>query len=70
MSLQIKEAPKQLIKRSQVEALTSLSRSSIYRLMALSEFPKPINITSKAVAWVQSDVEAWIDDRISASKGV
>jgi prophage regulatory protein len=70
MSLQIKETPKQLVKRKKVEELTSLSRSSLYRLMSDGIFPKPIRLGSKSVAWLKSDVEAWIDDRISASKGL
>jgi prophage regulatory protein len=70
MSLQIKETPKQLVKRKKVEELTSLSKSSLYRLMSDGIFPKPIRLGSKSVAWLKSDVEAWIDDRISASKGL
>jgi prophage regulatory protein len=69
MSLQEVKVPTILIKRAQVEALTTLSRSSIYRLMSLNEFPKPINITVWAVAWIKSDIEDWIAARVSASKG-
>jgi prophage regulatory protein len=70
MSLQIQETPKQLVKRKKVEELTSLSKSSLYRLMSDGIFPKPIRLGSKSVAWLKSDVEAWIGDRISASKGL
>jgi prophage regulatory protein len=58
-----------LIRRKQVEALTSLSRSRIYALMADDQFPKPIRLGSMSVAWVMADIEAWITARISESKG-
>jgi prophage regulatory protein len=58
-----------LIRRKQVEALTSLSRSRIYALMADDQFPKPIRLGSMSVAWVMADIEAWINARISESKG-
>ncbi|BBP01463.1 helix-turn-helix transcriptional regulator [Sulfuriferula nivalis] len=70
MPLQIQETPKQLIKRKKVESLTSLSRSSIYRLMAEDSFPRPVRLGSKSVSWVLADVEEWINTHIAASKGV
>ena len=45
---------------------TSLSRTSIYRLQALGEFPKSIALGSR-VSWVESQVEEWIQARIEES---
>lgn len=47
------------IRRTEVEKLTGLSRSTIYRMMASGEFPKPVKITGKAVAWPESAIAAW-----------
>lgn len=47
---------------------TGLSRSSIYLRMSKSEFPQSISLGGRAVAWVEEDVTAWLEDRISASK--
>ena len=38
-----------LLKRIQVKEITGLSRSSIYRLMARGEFPRPVRVGPAAV---------------------
>ena len=43
---------------------TGLKRSSLYKLIHLGTFPKPIKITAKAVAWPSNEVEDWIKNRI------
>lgn len=53
----------QLIKRSEVEHLTSLSCSSIYAQMANGEFPRPKRTGARSVRWILSDVQAWIESR-------
>ena len=46
-----------------------LSRSSLYSQVAEGEFPKPVKISTRSVGWVESDLDDWIQDRISlASK--
>jgi prophage regulatory protein len=47
------------LKRKEVEAATGYSRSSIYRLIGLGEFPAPIAFNQRAVRWRESDVAAW-----------
>jgi prophage regulatory protein len=54
-----------LLRRPEVEKMTGLSRSKIYLMVAADEFPKPVNLGPRAVAWVQREVEAWMDDRIA-----
>lgn len=43
---------------------TSLSRTSIYRLMARAQFPSQVPLGGR-VAWIESEVEAWLDARIA-----
>ena len=43
---------------------TSLSRTSIYRLMAEGTFPASVPLGSR-VAWVEALVEEWIQARIA-----
>lgn len=50
----------QLLRRPQVEAMTGLSRSSIYAGMDDGSFPRPKRIGQRSVAWLRSDVEAWL----------
>ena len=51
-----------------VEEKTGLSESSIYAKIAKDQFPKPIKLGARAVAWLESDVEAWMDERIAHSR--
>ena len=50
-----------LMRRSQVEEIAGLSRSSIYRRMQKGEFPRPVKIGSTAVRWKESDIFAWLE---------
>ena len=43
---------------------TSLSRSHIYRLMGLGQFPKSVALGSR-VAWVESEIESWLEAHIA-----
>lgn len=52
-------------RRRAVEEITGLSRSSIYAMMARGEFPKPVHITGKAVAWPESAIAEWLNSRRS-----
>lgn len=39
---------------------TSLSKSTIYRLVKESSFPRPVQISARRVGWRQSDIDAFI----------
>ena len=51
-----------LLRRSEVEQLTGLSCSSIYRLMSDGQFPRPKRIAPQAVRWLLSEIQRWIAD--------
>ena len=55
-------APK-LLRREDVEKITHLKRSSIYRLMRKGKFPLPIRIGERAVCWQLSEIELWLESR-------
>ena len=50
----------------QVKARTGLSRSEIYRKVALGDFPSPIKLGQRASAWPEHEITAWIVSRIAA----
>ena len=52
-----------LLRRRQVEEITGMSRSSIYRLMQDGEFPRPVKVGPAAVRWKASDLTAWLESR-------
>lgn len=47
---------------------TTLSRSTIYRLMEKSVFPKPYKLGERAVAWLESDIQKWLDDKVTVQQ--
>ena len=49
---------------------TGLSRSSIYAMMKSGEFPKSFSLGARAIGWLESDIRAWVDTRVAASKAV
>jgi prophage regulatory protein len=51
------------LRRPAVEEITGLSRSTIYDLMARGEFPRPVRLTPKAVAWPESAIARWLEER-------
>ena len=57
-----------LLRLPEVEARTGLRRSAIYKRIESAEFPRPVRLTAKAVAWPESEVSAWIQARIAASR--
>jgi prophage regulatory protein len=55
------------LRMDDVEAATGLGKSTIYRLIKLNEFPKPVKILGKHTsAWLESEVSAWQKSRIAA----
>ena len=57
------DAMPRLLTLRDVKAITALSRSAIYALMAESRFPKPIRIGNRAVRWVEQEVLDFITSR-------
>ena len=46
-----------------VQEVTGLSRSTIYRMMGRDEFPKATKLGVRAIGWRQSVVDSWIEKR-------
>lgn len=53
----------QLIRLPAVIAATALSKTAIYQGIRSGDFPAPVQLTARAVAWRVKDVEAWIRAR-------
>ncbi|MFA9489421.1 MULTISPECIES: AlpA family transcriptional regulator [unclassified Mannheimia] len=60
----------QLIKLRQVMAKTTLSKSTIYRLIKSSDFPQPKKLSVRAVAWLEEEIDEWITERAFACKPI
>lgn len=52
-----------------VKARCGLSRSSIYARVAQGSFPKQVKLGGpRAVGWVESEIQQWLEQRIAASR--
>lgn len=54
-----------LLAMKDVVRRTSLSRTSIYRLVDADRFPRPVRIIDQRLGWVAAEVDQWIADRIA-----
>lgn len=48
------------LRRKQIETRAGLSRSTIYRYIRDTAFPRPVPPGPRAVGWPESDVSDWI----------
>jgi prophage regulatory protein len=51
-----------------VKDQVGLSRSTIYKMISEGSFPAPISLGPRAVGWLQSEIEAWLDKQIKFSR--
>ena len=56
-----------LLRQQQVRDRTGLSRSTLYKLISEGDFPSPVQLAGRSVAWDSQAVDAWIESRIAAS---
>lgn len=68
MAAQVQTVPTTILRRKQVEARTGLARSTIYDRMKAGTFPAPISLGAKAVGWIESEIDAWLNAQIEKSR--
>ncbi|MFN3812613.1 MAG: helix-turn-helix transcriptional regulator [Roseateles asaccharophilus] len=56
-----------LVRLGEVEAMTGLRKSSIYLLMKRGQFPRSVQLTARCVAWPESAVLQFVQDRINGT---
>ena len=44
-------------------------RSTIYVRLDQGRFPRPVSLGSRAVGWIEAEVDEWIRERIAESRG-
>jgi prophage regulatory protein len=49
--------------------MTSLSRTAINNLRNSGRFPRAVPLGERRIAFIRSEVEGWIADRIKAARG-
>lgn len=54
-----------ILRRKQVQERIGLGRSSLYALIAANQFPRPVQLSTRAVGWREGDVTAWLESRVT-----
>jgi prophage regulatory protein len=57
-----------ILRLPQVKGRCGLGRASIYAGVKNGTFPAPIKLGERAVGWLASSVDAWIQTRIQVSR--
>jgi prophage regulatory protein len=63
-------ATARIIRWPKVHDKVDLCRSHVHQLVSKGEFPAPIKITpnGRASGWIESEVDAWVEQRIADSR--
>ncbi|WLE60308.1 AlpA family transcriptional regulator [Burkholderia plantarii] len=52
-----------VLRIAHVAEKVGLGKSTLYRMIAAGEFPKPIKITSDCNGWLDEDIDQWLAER-------
>jgi prophage regulatory protein len=55
-----------ILRLPQVRAITGLSKSSLYAMIASGDFPSQVRLGARAVGWISDQVFAWVAARPQA----
>ncbi|MGE0109156.1 MAG: helix-turn-helix transcriptional regulator [Bdellovibrionales bacterium] len=58
-----------ILRKPEVLERIGVKKSTIYDWIGKGLFPRPINLGTRAVGWLESDVEAFIAKRVKESRG-
>jgi len=57
-----------IIRPDELAEMLSLSKVTLYRMQNEGELPPKINISSRAVGWLRSDIEEWLLSKKNSPK--
>lgn len=60
------DAHDRFLRIHQVSDMSGLARATIYQRIKLGQFPTQVRIGPKSVAWLASDIQAWMQSRITS----
>ncbi|NCO04306.1 MAG: AlpA family transcriptional regulator [Alphaproteobacteria bacterium] len=63
--MELDEHKQSLLRLPEVIKRTGLSRSTIYAYIDKGDFPKPVKIGLRAVAWHEVKIDSWIKSRVA-----
>ena len=57
-----------ILRLPEVKSRTGLSRSTIYLRVKQGTFPMSISLGERAVGWIDSEIQQWLDRQIESSR--
>ncbi|WP_340615401.1 helix-turn-helix transcriptional regulator [Xenorhabdus entomophaga] len=57
-----------LIRLPEVQRRTGYGKAWIYKLIQAGQFPKQVKIGTRSVAFIESEIDDWISQRIAESR--
>jgi prophage regulatory protein len=64
------EKAQRFLRLAEVRNRVGYGRATIYRLMTAGQFPLSYSLGARAVAWLEAEIDAWIETRVKAGKAV
>ena len=61
---------RRFLRLPQVMEKTGIGRSSIYAKVRDGSFPPPIQLSQRIIAWIEDEIDAWMEERITARKAI
>lgn len=58
-----------VLRLKQVTEKVGLKKSWIYKQVSLGNFPEPVKLGPRASGFLESEIDAWLEERIQASRG-
>lgn len=55
--------PDRIIRAKEVQTMTGLSRTTLWRLENKHEFPRRVSLGANSVGWKLSEIKNWIEER-------
>jgi prophage regulatory protein len=59
------KSPDTIRRLPDVKRIVGLGHSTIYDMIAKGEFPKPVQLSARAVGWLESELTEWQRERIA-----
>lgn len=53
-----------VVREAERARITGIPRSTCYLLMKQGKFPKPVPIGERSVAWLESELLEWVEQRV------
>jgi len=58
----------ELLRLPSVLRKTGHKKTILYELIKRGQFPRPIRLSARTVAWISDDIDKWIEERITAAR--